>query len=438
MVLRQINQGCFLTGCLCVILSSCAGEPPPTRSEIKNQNTANVNGENVSGENGKDGYSPLVKGVTESPDDPRKKQDKNIFGTWTALNGIVAAADSTVIPTEKYILTFGGESRNKYGCEISAAVHHRYDISTGEVKSMSTTGFTLPRSEALTAWTGDRLLVWGGRQTYASGSNCSNQDLNDGGMYLVDRDEWITISPPASAISTHIHTFVEGNWLFLDLVKSELLAFEPNANSWKKTTVPIGPNLSSYPKPLWAWTGVEFFVWGGATKDAQPILKNDAWLYNPKTNTWRLSKSSTKPAVRLGGKAMATKDRVILFGGTDEKAVALTDQLLWTFDPAADTWTKVVNVHIADLQRPLISATAIGSDLVFWGGFTKGVYTPNGLIYKPATDSWTPLPANGNIANRAHFIAFDYGGKLAVIEGASDGNIVKNIGAVLTPSANKP
>jgi len=109
-----------------------------------------------------------------------------------------------------------------------------------------------PRSEAVTAWTGKEVLVWGG-QTHGS-LTAFGDEFSDGALYDPARDTW-----------------------------------RPMA-AW-----PLAPRYGARA----VWTGTRFVVWGGASAEAgeDPPPLADGAAYDPSSNHW--AKMSPGP---LGGR----------------------------------------------------------------------------------------------------------------------------------------
>jgi N-acetylneuraminic acid mutarotase len=91
---------------------------------------------------------------------------------------------------------------------------------------ISTTGAPTSRSGYVTAWTGSRMVVWGGRTSPAMTTSPSDTVLGNGAQYDPVTDTWATISGTGAPTPRFAHTAV--------------------------------------------WTGSQVLVWGGVENPATP------------------------------------------------------------------------------------------------------------------------------------------------------------------------
>src|SRR5262249_8563258 len=86
------------------------------------------------------------------------------------------------------LLVWGGWT-NPLGALGDGAV---LDVSRKIWKKMSAVGAPSPRLEPVSAWTGSRLLIWGGR--YIAPSLGAGRGLGDGALYDPVTDRWTPMS----------------------------------------------------------------------------------------------------------------------------------------------------------------------------------------------------------------------------------------------------
>ncbi|MBX3285333.1 MAG: hypothetical protein KF703_08335 [Actinobacteria bacterium] len=116
-------------------------------------------------------------------------------GVWRALPGppIPLRGDASAVWTGDELVVWGG----RMGEEPAPYRGGRYDPSA---RTWSTTAAApiAPRADGVVAWTGDEVLVWGGRR-----SDRSRAGATDGAAYDPFRDHWRTITrrsgPPRGA-----------------------------------------------------------------------------------------------------------------------------------------------------------------------------------------------------------------------------------------------
>jgi hypothetical protein len=242
-------------------------------------------------------------------------------GAWTGSQLAIwggHSADSIVADAKNYNCALSNSYHSDYANKASGCVQYGdgafYDPARDVWTPMAATGAPKPRFDHLLAWTGDRVLVWGGGEQGlpdptlgSSGEQC----LSDGGLYDPVTQTWTTVAPsppvgPQLCIRTGMYW--TGDYL---VVYERLLdvwwQFDPHSNSWTTMdpyttdplaycavtmTVQAGALVAgictidsvrtvvlrpagekawrSYPLPSDVlpdasvlWTGKRLFVWGG-------------------------------------------------------------------------------------------------------------------------------------------------------------------------------
>jgi hypothetical protein len=221
------------------------------------------------------------------------------------------------------------------------------DLARRSWKKMTATGAPSPRLEpTAVAWTGSRLVVWGGRA--ATTSPGSLRVLGDGALYDPAADRW---TPIASADAPSPRT---------------------------EATV--------------AWTGRKLVVLGGAAQPGGPPLR-DGGVYDPATNRWTrlapppgdvvLPKGNVGPLTRI---MIAPDGRVVFLpDGLGAIAILDADRAHWaTVD--ADGPGK----------RREFRAFLLGRRLIVWGGLTVVAEHLCGppIPGQPLCDPWAETAAH--------------------------------------------
>jgi len=273
-----------------------------------------------------------------------------------------------------------------------------------------------PRTGGVVAWTGSRLLVWGGASNYRSDATL----YADGASYDPATREWATL--PAAPISgrtqmgwvwTGSSLVVFGGYGSVDssgnvAALADGAIYSPSANSWRK--LPAGP-LSPRFNPELLWTGHEVLVIGGdpdnESADGPGYAAGEA-AYDLSHNRWRSlpAMPSTAGHEVRHLRAVAT-DRGIYVGqmwqhiSTDGDSVALEAGVDFVvYDSAQNTWTK--RDTSVDNQPPgLDGVTVAGDELLVlpgqgWhGDESTWPATLGGRGYRLdlASGSWTVMPA---------------------------------------------
>src|SRR5262245_5547075 len=114
-----------------------------------------------------------------------------------------------------------------------------------------------PQSHAAAAWSGDRMIVWGGTPA-----------TNTGGRYDPTTDSWqVTSTGPGTPSARYNHTAIWADTQMIVWGGNPALntggRYDPIANSWIPTGT--GANTPAARETHTAvWTGGEMIVWGGS------------------------------------------------------------------------------------------------------------------------------------------------------------------------------
>ena len=225
------------------------------------------------------------------------------------------------------------------------------------------------RRGAATVWTGSQLLVWGG---YIYEGGFGEGPLSNGGV-----------------------------------------VFDGASRRWEQ--MPVGP-LSARSHSAAAWTGDEFLIWGGRTRDDLSdtnTFLGDGAAYDPVQRTWR--RLPDAPIEARTPLSVWTGHELIVWGSSD-RTRRYRDGA--AYDPLSNTWRR-----IADGPIDLTDAVALwsGEEMIVFGAPLHGGNVPEtetaiGAAYDPQADSWRELPPsiatdpNANTAVWAgdRVIAVDY------------------------------
>ncbi|HSH23644.1 MAG TPA: hypothetical protein VK975_06255 [Acidimicrobiales bacterium] len=240
------------------------------------------------------------------------------------------------------------------------------------------------RSGAAAAWTGDEVVMWGGRD--ASGP------LVDGAAYDPEEDSWRTISPsPLGARSVQATWTGEEVLLWGGTVAGSAgqdvfgdgAAYDPRADRWRMLArAPLGARFDM----VSTWTGEELVVWGGRAGAAN---LDDGAAYAPASDTWRpISPSPLSSRVVRG---VWTGAEVLVWGG-ERGAQALDDGA--AYDPDADRWRGLAPSPLPARRGNALAWT--GEEMLVWGGGggTGSFFFGTGGGYTPSADTWRELPSS--------------------------------------------
>ena len=239
------------------------------------------------------------------------------------------------------------------------------------------------RSGAATAWTGSQLLVWGGHE-YTGYSDDSSQD--DGFVYDARSRMWSPL-PDSPLEGRSDPAFVwTGDELLIWGGRSEGggsnatsfadgAAYDPSSRTWRSLPdAPIDARAS-----FSVWTGSEFVVWGSTERTARRL---DGAAYNPTTDRWR--PIAEAPLNITDGSAMWSGDEMLVVGAAlDGNNHAETRTTIGeAYDPETDAWREL---PASDLSPQAMTAVWLNGELVAWD------YDLASQAYDPGVDRWRPL-----------------------------------------------
>jgi len=241
---------------------------------------------------------------------------------------------------------------------------------------MAAGGAPSPRGGAGAAWTDRGLLIWGGEDT------ASRRVLGDGARYLPAEDRWEPLPSAGAPSPRRLHaTAWTGDRLLIwggsggvvpDVALGDGAALDPVAGTW--TPLPS----AGAPSPRWAahvaWTGRWLLVWGGigcgVDRAGGPGLCGDGARYDPVAGTWSPMTSTGAPSARVGAAAAWNGRELVVWGGAatrcaDGSSGACADGAV--YDPAADRWRPLATAG-APVARSGATTVRLGATVLLWGG----------------------------------------------------------------------
>jgi N-acetylneuraminic acid mutarotase len=187
----------------------------------------------------------------------------------------------------------------------------RYNPITDSWTATNTNNAPAGRVVHTAVWTGTQMIAWGGCRNNIS-NFCDNL-LNTGGGYNPSSDSWTatttTDAPPGRTFHTAVWT---GNEMIVWGGRSPFESndggrYNPSMNSWTATTTTNAP--SERDQHTAVWTDSEMIVWGG-----YPAL-NTGGRYNPGTDSWTATNTTNAPSGRYAPTAVWTDSEMIVWGG---------------------------------------------------------------------------------------------------------------------------
>ncbi len=227
---------------------------------------------------------------------------------WRALNEVgepTARTSYGAVWAGARMLVWGGEiidRKDPLGSWLDVNDGGIYDPAADAWQAMATDGAPSPRQEPHVAWTGTRMLVWGGN--FEAAPHYDVVPLADGASYDPVTNAWQPMrrgGPAGGGVS--VWTGSE----FIIWQGQAGAAYDPASDSWRPLASENAPDPPAIGPAV--WTGTEMLVWGGAP------AYGPGGRYNPKTNTWGAMTTAGQPSPRTGPLAAWTGSEMLVWGG---------------------------------------------------------------------------------------------------------------------------
>ena len=234
-------------------------------------------------------------------------------------------------------------------------------------------------------WLGDRVLVWGRPSASAPGLTAGARRRVRADVLVFGRAaRWLRASPgPLEARSlavsawTGSRVLIWGGFGGSGVPVASGAVYDPRADRW--AMLPRSP-LSARAPVASVWTGRELVVWGSTDRSEH---RRDGAAYNPATRSWR--RIADAPRSLDQGTSVWTGHEMLVLGahlddannGDTKTAVALA------YNPTSDTWRVLPRTDLVP-QATTIAWTgriAVAFD-----------YTLTARAYDPQSNRWRPLP----------------------------------------------
>lgn len=295
---------------------------------------------------------------------------------WSAIDGgkpnqPAGRSGSAVVYTGSEVILFGGQYGNT---KVQSGA--KYDPVTDAWTAIANA--PNPQSQAGTAWTGTKLLVWGG---YQSGITPTNQ----GQIFDPAGNSWTAFPLQAEtpqARNGHAAVYTGGKFVVWGGYNSGYLdtggIWDPVAETWTATSASV---LNARYLMSAAAIGGKAFFFGGLNG------AGDGALLDPATNTWSPAAATDAPSARYFATATPVGQGVLVWGGRAGTVATNTGAIYY---PAGNTWVTVSTTG-APIGREGHGAAWSGTQLFVWGGTVdnSNTRTSTGGLYNPATGVWS-------------------------------------------------
>jgi hypothetical protein len=287
----------------------------------------------------------------------------------------------------------------------------RYRPATDSWTAMTTTDAPVGRAAGVFAWTGQVMVVWGGR------TGQGGPDLQTGGRYDPVADSWAP-----TTLASALDGRADASWVWtgteLAIWSGSLLQqsggrYDPVSDSWTSMSTVSAPPGRFGGKAV--WTGGQMLVWGGQGLGGPAT---PGGRYQPASDTWLTMSAAGQPAPRSGPSAVWTGTEMIVWGGGSQDGTG------GRYAPQSDAWTPtLVPPQDAPPSREDHTLVWTGTHTIAWGGFVDGSTVSNsGTAYDPLLDAWTPTTLTGAPSPRSRHGAVWTGQEMLVWGGRADGS----------------
>jgi hypothetical protein len=287
---------------------------------------------------------------------------------------------------------------------------------------MTTTTYTAPwpRAYHSAVWAGSRMIVWGGLGS-------SGLPFFTGGLYDPVTDSWTPTTIVDAPSGRDHHTAVWTGtrmivWGGYDSTGPAVLRtggrYDPASDSWTATATTTAPSAREHHTAV--WTGSRMIVWGG--RDANGNLLNNGGQYDPASDSWTPIGTSGAPSPRYHHTAVWTGSHMVVWGGSGNGSSGLDTG--GRYDPVAGSWTPTTT---AGAPSPRWRHTGVWTSarMIVWGGY--GNLTNNvlntGARYDPAANTWAPTTTVGAPVPRVFHTTVAAGSRMIVWGGWSNGDL---------------
>ncbi len=291
----------------------------------------------------------------------------------------------------------------------------RYRPSNDAWSTLPTSGAPSARVDAVSVWTGDRWLIWGGVGTTGL--------LSDGGSFDPQGNRWESLPPvPTGFMGRRWHTAVwTGSrlliWggLTLDGPVKDGAAYDPVGRTWQ--LLPAFPGVSRYLHSA-VWTGSQMIVWGGQTLESVPRADGFAFApgANPAAGTWEPLPAAPL-AARHSHSGFWTPSGMVIFGGRLSAGTPVGDGAIWD---SPGGWRSVPDPtgFLVPAAQVRGATTTVG--LYLLGGATTGGASGSAAYLDVAQLRWHAAPSPGPVARLGHTVVALPPGNEVMIYGGAD------------------
>jgi len=291
--------------------------------------------------------------------------------------------------------------------------------------AMSTTGAPSARRKHTAAWTGVRMIVWGGE-------NFSGVAKNDGGQYDPATDSWTatkTTGAPAARTQYRVGVWT-GTYLFVwggddgSNVFSDGARYTPGNgtgnDSWYTLPTSNAPSGRTEQCAVYSPGMSRVVLWGGGLTTTGGETNSGKNLVATGTTWYNQAATSTLARRRVAaaydaGAAGAGLGGVVIWGGSS--AAYLNGLNSGAVYSVSDGWAATTTTGAPSAREYATGVWRPGQYFIVWGGNSGTTAYNNGARWAPypPSDAWTALSTSGAPAARTYHTALWASGQTGMV-----------------------
>ncbi|MDD2731292.1 MAG: hypothetical protein PHW33_04190, partial [Candidatus Portnoybacteria bacterium] len=316
-----------------------------------------------------------------------KKTSTASTESWSTLQTIDAPSARdyhTAVWTGEDMIVWGG--RTGAGSYVDTGA--KYNPLSNQWTALTTTNAPTGRAFHSAVWTGDKMIVWGGANNTGA--------LSTGSIYNPKTDTWSTISNTGvSGANRYLHhgiwtgskMLIWGGMNIAGAGTTTGFIYDPVADSWTSMAAGAGQAPCIYTAAV--WTGNKLLVWGGWNTTLGNYCNGYSWT---QSGGWSLMSTTNQPSGRYMPTGVWTGNKFIVWGGYNAGNIPVNTGGI--YDPDTDTWSSLTTTG-APTARYGHTAVWDGNQMLIWSGTSTLAITNTGGAYNPVGNSWSSFTTTG-------------------------------------------
>ncbi len=327
-----------------------------------------------------------------------------VTNAWTATTSTsvpTARMNHTAVWTGAHMVVWGGTTDGAYGGGLNTGA--KYDPVLNSWTSTTSTSVPVARYLHVSVWTGSKMVVWGGYET-SVGAKLSTGSRYDPytNVWTATTDTSTNMSPVHDGAAGSVAVWTGSKMLFYGGILQSSGdpiggLYDPVGDTWTATTSTSAPSRCAGVDCLGeagVWTGSKLIVWGGSDPLDVSSAYDTGAVYDVADNSWTTTTTTGAPSARSYHSAVWTGAKMVILGGCTGASCATKLNDGFEYNPVTNAWVATTTTSL-----PVVSSsqTAVwtGSQMLVWGGATTSAVAVNsGGAYSPQFQTYTTGSGN--------------------------------------------